>query len=307
MIDLRSLLAFACVALALPSHAQDDTEALCASMVEAIGMPEVSGGHDHVVICRVGHMLAHSHVLKTPIWVVERLEPSRFVGSANRDRLCKFVQDPDLERRLLHSRSRWRLQGEGEQRERLEFRLARGHMAPAADMKWDDDAMKESCFLSNIAPQHGINLNRHIWADLEALVRDWTCDRQELYVVTGPIYDQENPDTLGDGVGVPTAFYKVAYEPRQRRAIAFILPNEPVKKSGQQSVEVLKGFVVEPSEVEQRAGVRLSLSSSRVIAALAHTRQRCGESSMAVERPDAGASRRIIRVGMRALSRGQYG
>ena len=38
----------------------------------------------------------------------------------------------------------------------------RGHMAPAADMKWNEQAMKESFFLTNICPQ-APDLNRGSW------------------------------------------------------------------------------------------------------------------------------------------------
>ena len=47
----------------------------------------------------------------------------------------------------------------------------RGHMAPAADMKWSEQAMRESFYMTNICPQHHSN-NAGDWKDLEELVRD---------------------------------------------------------------------------------------------------------------------------------------
>ena len=52
----------------------------------------------------------------------------------------------------------------------------RGHMAPAGDMKWSEQAMKESFYLSNICPQNK-NLNSGIWKDLEEQVRGLTTQK----------------------------------------------------------------------------------------------------------------------------------
>jgi endonuclease G len=59
-------------------------------------------------------------------------------------------------------------------------------MAPSADMAWDEQAMSESFYLSNMVPQVGIGMNRGIWKDLEEKVRKWTLDRKSVYVFTGP-------------------------------------------------------------------------------------------------------------------------
>ncbi len=109
-----------------------------------------------------------------------------------------------------------------------------------------------------MAPQQGIGLNRHIWADLESIVRDWTCERGELIVITGPIYDGEAPAFLGpDEVAVPTAFFKLAYDPAERKAIAFILPNQKVDKKGKPAWEALKAYVVSLRTLEERAELDL--------------------------------------------------
>ena len=62
----------------------------------------------------------------------------------------------------------------------------RGHLAPAADMKWAPEAMSESFLMSNMSPQDP-GFNRGIWKKLEGLIRDWAVDNEEIYVVTGPI------------------------------------------------------------------------------------------------------------------------
>jgi endonuclease G len=131
-------------------------------------------------------------------------------------------------------------------------------MAPAASMKFSEQATIESFYLSNMAPQQGPGLNRTIWADLEEIVRDWTCDRGELYVITGPIYDRDEPERLGpDRVAVPTAFFKVVVDAASTRAIAFVLPNQKVDKKGKPAWEALKPYIATVQEVEDRAALRL--------------------------------------------------
>ncbi len=47
----------------------------------------------------------------------------------------------------------------------------RGHLIPAADMKWSPDAMGASFFMSNMSPQNP-SFNRGIWKKLEGQVRN---------------------------------------------------------------------------------------------------------------------------------------
>ena len=256
-LALATMLTLALATCPLLAQAQsDEVPPDCAAMVKAIGIPDAHAGSELEILCRTGHLLAHSDTRKTPLWVVERLTPERFKGTADRSKLCSFVPDPKVKNGAKDADYQAK-----SKREKRSF--DRGHMAPAADMKWTDKAMKESCYFSNIAPQQGLNLNRHIWADLEGLVRDWTCDRGEVYVVTGPIFDVEPIDTLGaDEVAVPSAFYKLVYEPRQMRAIAFILPDKAVPRAGRTAADVLTGFIVKPSEVERRSGVKMFTAMS---------------------------------------------
>ena len=44
-------------------------------------------------------------------------------------------------------------------------------MCPAADNKWDADAMKESFYTTNICPQNE-NLNKGDWNDLEEACKE---------------------------------------------------------------------------------------------------------------------------------------
>jgi len=107
----------------------------------------------------------------------------------------------------------------------------RGHLIPAADNSWDKIAMEESFLYSNMSPQDP-SFNRGIWKELEEQVRDWTCNYDSLYIVTGPIF-KGNMKRIGPNrVAVPPYYYKALlyYSQNKTEAIAFILPNEKSNK-----------------------------------------------------------------------------
>ncbi len=123
----------------------------------------------------------------------------------------------------------------------------RGHMAPAADMKWSKQAMKESFYLTNICPQNH-SLNSGGWKRLEEKVRDWADRDSAIIVISGPLLDGP-VNRLASGVAVPTGFFKVVLAPYASpvRAIAFVYKNE----GGQKKVELQATSV---DEVEQLTG-----------------------------------------------------
>jgi endonuclease G len=181
--------------------------------------------------------LAHDPDRKTPIWVAEHLISEKANGTF--DRTNNFRPDPDLNK--------------GERAELSDYKgsgFDRGHMAPAGNMKWDQQAMSESFFLSNIVPQTGRGMNQGIWKDLEEKVRMWAISRGELYIYTGPIYAKAPPDSIGTNkVAVPTHLYKIIYDPIAVEAIAFIMPNLVLKSSDMPS------YIVTIHEVEEKTGL----------------------------------------------------
>lgn len=126
----------------------------------------------------------------------------------------------------------------------------RGHLVPAADMAFSEEAMAATFLMSNISPQSG-NFNKGIWRELEELTRDWAKKDKELYVVTGPVLAQAAKGTIGENqVAVPASYFKVLldYTEPQLKAIGFILPNEV-------SYEPLHKLAVSVDEVEAATGL----------------------------------------------------
>lgn len=123
----------------------------------------------------------------------------------------------------------------------------RGHLCPAADMDFNPIAMEESFLMSNICPQ-APDFNRGIWKELETEVRNWAKKEYKLYVVTGPVFN-DNKGTIGqEEVLVPGYFFKILYEETdQPKIIAFVFPNR-------KSDRPLTDFAVTIDEAEKLTG-----------------------------------------------------
>lgn len=103
----------------------------------------------------------------------------------------------------------------------------RGHLAPAADMGWSEQSMRESFFYSNMSPQVS-SFNRGIWSRAEAFTRNAAFENEKLCVVTGPILENDLPKIGPNKVSVPRYYYKVLLDfvGPDYKAIAFIIPNQ---------------------------------------------------------------------------------
>ena len=146
----------------------------------------------------------------------------------------------------------------------------RGHLAPAADMAWDNKAMSESFFLSNMSPQTA-GFNRGIWKNLEELLRAWALEYDTLFVATGPVLTSALPKLGVNKVSIPEDYYKVILRLSENDtlAIGFILPNASSKAQLSSfavtidSVETFTGidfFPALPDEFEERVESNLCVS-----------------------------------------------
>jgi len=126
--------------------------------------------------------------------------------------------------------------------------MQRGHLVPAADLKWSATAMQQSLSMANICPMQS-SLNEGGWAKLENKVREWAQRDSALLIFTGPIIGQ-SPTTMATGVVVPESYYKVVLAPcvRPRRVIAFVYPNG-------QATGSLSDYAVIVDEVERLTGL----------------------------------------------------
>jgi endonuclease G len=131
-----------------------------------------------------------------------------------------------------------------------------GNQAPAGDFKSSQPMTNDSFLLTNMSPQVGIGFNRSIWKQLETDVRSWILcgGRPELYVITGPVFDDTAaerwiPSGKTGRVRVPDAFFKVIYDPTNKRALGMLLPNKKLDTAD------LPDYVVPISDIEEQTGI----------------------------------------------------
>lgn len=109
----------------------------------------------------------------------------------------------------------------------------RGHLVPAGDMKISAKAMSETFFMSNMTPQPA-RFNQGQWNHLEVLIRAWASNYGELWIITGPVLQNQLP-SIGHSnrVSVPEEYFKVILrkENNEYKGIAFLVPtNVPYPK-----------------------------------------------------------------------------
>lgn len=103
----------------------------------------------------------------------------------------------------------------------------RGHLAPAADMEWSLQSVKESFYFSNISPQVPA-FNRGIWEKLEEQVRVWAKEYDSVYVIAGPVLSTNLKAIGPNKVSVPSYFFKIilSYTTDGYHGIGFIMANK---------------------------------------------------------------------------------
>lgn len=167
---------------------------------------------DQLMLNRTGMSISFNRQMHEPNWVAWELTADETKGSIKRE--SKFSTDPDVEA----SADPWDYNYTG---------FDRGHMAPAGDMKWDADAMRETFYMTNICPQAKA-LNTGAWKNLEERCRRWAQRDSSLIIVCGPVLTDTITEFIGDNrVAVPSRFFKVILAPyaKPMRAIGFIFPN----------------------------------------------------------------------------------
>ena len=178
---------------------------------EGIAIPATSKSDR--LICHLGYCLAYDEEFKLAKWVAYELTLAETQGTFARN--DKFKPDPLITKNSA-SLADYKKSG-----------YDRGHLAPAADMKWSAEAMAESFYLSNMSPQDK-SFNRGIWKKLEEQVREWAIENKAVYITTGPILEKGLPTIGPNQIPIPKAFYKVIldYSQPDVKAIGFIIPNQ---------------------------------------------------------------------------------
>lgn len=216
-----------------------------------------------IILTHKGFTVSYNADAHIPVWVAYELTEEETSGDIDRDEAV-FKMDPSYSRtqamREDYYDSGW----------------TRGHMACAADFRWDEDAMNETFYLTNICPQDE-ELNKGDWNYLEKQVRYWARDYGKVWVVTGPIIGTGKYGTIGDrDVAVPDAFFKavLASKNGKFRSIAFVMNNDSERywlddcSMTVNDLEKLTGldfFTLLPDDVEDQIEGQLKFSDWNII------------------------------------------
>ena len=202
----------------------------------AYELPRLNNNQPEQVIEHIGYTVSYNPNWLVPNWVAYELTAAETGGEQERSN--HFKPDPLVEGDPVvtsdYSKSGY----------------DRGHMAPAADMKWSEQAMRESFYMTNICPQLH-NLNAGDWKDLEEMARSWAQQYGNIYIACGPIVEADYP-TIGKNhtIAVPAAFYKVFLRQTNKgwTSIGFIMPNQAGNRP-------LMTYMLPVDEVEAQTGL----------------------------------------------------
>lgn len=190
-------------------------------------------------ICRQAYLVGYDAAAKLPKFVTYELIPQNALGCVARTNA--FTADQSI-------------QNGPRPDDYIGTGYDKGHMSPDGDLSWDQQVEYESFLMTNMSPQAG-SLNRGIWKLLETSVRGWVVQRNQSYTIyVGGIYGAGNK-TIGTGVVVPHAFYKIVINNQTNEVAGWLFPHvAPYPNLGNDMTK----FRVPVAQIQQQAGVQFA-------------------------------------------------
>lgn len=201
-------------ASASTSNPTEKNNASSANAVDGLEIPAPITTLDEQILHREGYTVSYNKTTLLPNWVAWHLTAEHADGKIKRSGL-KFQADEEVP------------SPRAEDSDYVRSGYDRGHMCPAGDNKWSEEAMVQTFIFSNACPQ-APSLNRGDWNEMEMACRRWAQQYGDLYIVCGPILYRGKHKTIGKNkVTVPEAFFKVVLRMGDSpKAIGFIYKNE---------------------------------------------------------------------------------
>lgn len=200
-------------------------------------------------LCFESFGVVHSGITRTALWSAEHLTRSSLMEAKGLKRVDSFHEEAILPYDEKSTLSDFARSG-----------FDKGHLSPNGDMK-NTTSQGQSFSLSNIVPQNG-PMNRGVWSDIESSVRNYAKKNNELYVITGPLFEGSAIKQLRGNVMIPTHMYKLVYDPKSRQAAAYYIKNEDTSDYQVISVselESIAGINFLPTMSSQMKTVKLDL------------------------------------------------
>lgn len=177
--------------------------------------PALSAQGPLFALCASHFATLYSGESETPLYSAEHLTEEQVEDAIHQHRDDAFHADERLPPIVASTLDDYRHSG-----------WDRGHMAPSGDEP-DARSQFESFVLSNMVPQNSDD-NRHLWADIETVVRELVLvSGDDVYVVTGPLFSASEPTSINGGVWVPLLLFKAIYDPKAGIAGVYVARNAP--------------------------------------------------------------------------------
>ncbi len=216
-----------------------------AAGIEALGWPGTKGE----IVKHSAMVLSYDEEFEQARWVAHVI--SKEVAFGNTERTNDFRIDPLVSTGTAVEADyfvKW--ENDDNETQYKGFGYDRGHLAPSADFRWNQKALSESFFYSNMSPQVA-DFNRESWASLEAQIRQYAISNEtNLLVVTGPVLDSslKRIDEGVNHIAIPEYYYKVVLDTTNLKAIGFLMPNELCEKP-------LETYAKSIDEIEELTGL----------------------------------------------------
>ena len=204
------------------------------------GFPQTAGVQP---ICRQAYLVGYDAAAKLPRYVSYELTPPNALGCVARTNA--FAADQSIPNGATPD-------------DYARTGYDRGHIAPDGDMSWDPQVEYESFLMTNMSPQAG-SLNRGAWKLLETSVRGWAVQQNQSFtVMAGNIYGPGDK-TIGNGVVVPHALYKIVIDNQTGQIAGWRFPHvAPYPNLGNDLTKLRMPI----SQIEQEAGVKFAFPSN---------------------------------------------
>lgn len=167
-------------------------------------------------LCFSEMAVIHSGVTRTPLLSAAILTRERIESGRTLSREDNFHEEE-----MLPPSDRATLQ---DYKGSMKRNLQRGHLVANKDTG-SRQTQYESFSLANIVPQDG-DSNGNLWSELEQRVRGMAMQRGQIYVITGPVFD-DSSDLLNGRVLIPKRLFKAVYDPKRNEAAAYLANNAP--------------------------------------------------------------------------------
>ena len=202
---------------------------------------------------------------KFPVYIAYHLSPQTVWGKLKTKR--DYKTDPYLKISLSYSDYKGASNCDKKGRS---FGYDKGHLAPLGSFKSSLYAY-EAQYMSNIVPQKA-QLNQGPWRQFEEKVRAFVKRGNEIYVLTGPLYEKNGKKIAPCWKAaqskikeLPSAYFKLALDFQKSRICSVMMPQTANKR------DKLKKFQTPIEEIEKQSGLKfLSQFSNKKIKQSCH-------------------------------------